>query len=144
MDGSLFDRITKLLIDAAPRRQAVRAAAGASLAAVAARFGVDDAGARKKKRKKRCRKIGQTCGSGNGKCCNNSAVVRCEEFSNLWCQGVELTGFRCCGQVGARCDPTFGTTIDPSPISGGNCSCCADFYCGKQLDGVYRCQTDDT
>jgi hypothetical protein len=146
MDGSHFDRITKSLIAHTPRRGAIRALAGAAVASVAARLGFEEtAGKHKHKHRKRCRKIGQTCG-GKKKCCTKAGPARCLPFpSNFECQGVDLNGKRCCGQVGARCDPNFGlrTGNDPS-VSFGNCSCCDQLWCGKQPNGEFRCQEEST
>jgi len=133
MDGSLFDRITKSLSGSAARRGAVKAIAGV---AVAARFGVEAAGAKKKHR---CRKRGKTCGNGQGKCCNTSGLIRCQEFPAGECQ--ELTGFRCCGLLGASCDPDFGTP--QTDHSFGDCSCCAPLFCGPVGD-EFRCREEDT
>jgi hypothetical protein len=144
MDGSLFDRITKKLADSAPRRAAIRAGAGATLATVLASIGsVADA---RKKRKKRCRHVGQTCGSsskkGRRKCCNESGLIRCEQFPTETC--TTLSGFYCCGQVGSICDPNFGTPLKMSPSVHGNCSCCDPLYCGLQEDDQFRCQSERT
>ena len=140
MGGNLFDRIAQTLVGTAPRRATVRAFAGSGLAAVAARLGFAEGDA-KKRRKKRCRKIGQQCG-GKRKCCNTSGLVRCEEFPVLDCQ--DISGFYCCGQVGAKCDPDFGTPRGPSPDTFGNCSCCDPLFCGRQTNGEFRCQIEDT
>jgi hypothetical protein len=142
MDGKSFDRITRLLATINPRREAIRVLAGTGFAAVAARLGADGATG-----KKRCRNIGQSCGARK-RCCNESGLVRCEEFPANRCQNSgKPTGKRCCGQVGARCDPEFGTPIEnpiDSPNSRGNCSCCDPLYCGKQANGKFRCQIEDT
>jgi hypothetical protein len=139
MDASLFDRITKTLADAGPRRNAVKALAGAGLAAVTTRLGVNEASAR-------CQKIGERCG-GNKKCCNKSGLVSCEDFPTSRCLHPQKpAGKRCCGQEGARCDPRFGDPIEPrdvSPDSRGNCSCCDPLYCSKST-GEFRCQSEDT
>ena len=140
MDASLFDCITKSLADAGSRRNAVKAFVGAGLAAVSTRLGVNDASAR-------CQKIGQRCG-GNKQCCNESGLVRCENFPTPLCVDPgKPAGTRCCGQEGARCDPKFGKQLVPrkfSQTSRGNCSCCDPLYCGKQSDGKFGCQTEDT
>jgi hypothetical protein len=140
MGGSLFDRITRTLVDTAPRREAVRALAGSGLAAVAGGLGLGEVAA-KKRRKKRCRRIGQHCG-GKRKCCNGSGLVRCEEFPVLDCP--DISGFYCCGQVGAKCDPDFGEPRGPDPETFGNCSCCSPLFCGRQTNGEFRCQIEDT
>jgi hypothetical protein len=143
MDGNLFDRITKTLADSAPRRAAIRAGAGATLATALASIGsVADA----KKKKRRCRHVGQTCGSSSKKrrrkCCNESGLIRCELFPTETCP--TLSGFHCCGQLGSDCDPNFGTPLKFSPSAHGNCSCCDPLYCGEQLDGSFRCQNEPT
>jgi hypothetical protein len=109
---------------------------------VAAGATEDDAAARKKKHK-RCRKPGATCG-GRKKCCQGKGTALCQEFSNPLCQGVGLLGNVCCGAEGTICDPNFGTSLIPTEGSHGNCSCCADLYCGEQADGSFRCQTEET
>jgi hypothetical protein len=137
MDGALFDRITKTLVNAAPRRNAVKALAGIGLAAVTTDLGVEDASAR-------CQKIGQRCG-GNKTCCNKSGLVRCENFPQGECLNPgKPAGMRCCGQEGAPCDPKFGTPTGSGPGTYGNCSCCAPLFCGKRRKGVFRCQAEDT
>jgi hypothetical protein len=135
MDASLFDRITKTLADASPRRNAVKALAGAGLAAVSTRLGVNDASAR-------CQDIGKSCDGGKT-CCNTSGLVSCEPFPQGECfdPGVP-DGLRCCGGVGAPCDPHFG-------FRGkfGNCSCCAPLFCARKRQNgkvVFRCRTEDT
>jgi hypothetical protein len=136
LDGSTFDRIAKTLSDSAARRGTLKALAGGSLAALAGRLGRDPVEA--KRRRKRCRKIGQSCGTK--KCCNKSGLVRCQDFpSNQECGGFgqEITGRRCCGLVGAHCDPNFGT-----PDLFGNCSCCAHLFCG-QVGDEFRCTEED-
>ena len=140
MDGTLFDRLTKTLADAGSRRNAVKALAGAGLATVATKVGVNDASAR-------CQKIGESCG-GNRKCCNQSGLVSCEHFPTSLClHPHKPAGRRCCGQEGARCDPNFGDPLEPreiSPHARGNCSCCDPLFCGKQPNGDYRCQAEST
>ena len=144
MDGSSFDRITKLLTAINPRREAIRVLAGTGFAAVAARLGADEIEARKK----RCRKIGQSC-TGKRKCCRNDrAEVSCVEFVEPRtgeCFGEDLrAGFRCCGQIGHPCDPNFG---DREGAGFGNCSCCPPLFCGRKKKKdrfVFRCQAEDT
>jgi hypothetical protein len=141
VDSKLFDRITRVLAGISPRRDAAKALAGTGFAAIAARYGLVATGAKKKK--KRCRKIGQSCG-GRKKCCHKSGLVRCQSFPHRDCIGVEFTGRRCCGLEGAPCDPNFGEPLSPDPLTFGNCSCCLGLFCGKQLDDSFKCQTEDT
>ncbi|MFN8591832.1 MAG: hypothetical protein U0031_10265 [Thermomicrobiales bacterium] len=138
MDGRTFDRIVATLSGSGPRRDAVKVALAAGLSVAASRFRTPDTQAGKKKR---CRKIGESCG-GKHKCCNNSRSVKCQEFPVGECQ--DLSGFHCCGIEGARCDPHFGTPSGGGPNTFGNCSCCGPLFCGKQLNGEFRCQTEDT
>jgi hypothetical protein len=145
MDSNAFDRLARAFSGIAPRRNAVQAAIGAGIAASVSRVGSAGVAA-KKKRKRRCRKPGERCG-GKHKCCDKSGPTRCATFDSFLCSGVSLGGRRCCGQEGARCDPTFGDPIeDPvdSPNSVGNCSCCEPLYCGEQPNGQFRCQEEDT
>jgi hypothetical protein len=147
VDSKLFDRISKSLAGLSPRRDAAKALAGTGFAAAVARYRIEITGAKKKR--KRCRKIGQTCG-GKKKCCNKSGLVRCRPFTNIDCDGVDLTGNRCCGLEGAPCDPNFGEpAAGGNPMTAfGNCSCCpglvSGLFCGKQSDGSFKCQTTDT
>jgi hypothetical protein len=136
MDDAVFDRLAKMLASGGHRRIAVKVTAVAGLTALAARFGDDEAVA-KKKRKKSCRTFGQTC--GKKKCCTTKGPAKCQEFNNQECDGVELSGKRCCGLEGARCDPDFG-----NQELFGNCSCCHPLFCGQQPNGQFRCQTEDT
>jgi hypothetical protein len=137
VDGSTFDRIVKSLAGLAPRRGALKVAVVAGASGAASRHGLAETVARKR----RCRRRGQKCG-GRKKCCNRSGLVRCREFPVLDCK--DISGLRCCGLEGASCDPDFGTPAGPSPTSFGNCSCCGPLFCGKQVDGSFRCQTEDT
>jgi hypothetical protein len=144
VDGRTFDRIAKALSGMVPRREAVRAVLGTGAAATAAQIGLVATAARQRRKKKvRCRKPGEVCG-GKKKCCTKNGPAVCQEFSSLLCVGVDLTGTRCCGQEGAGCDPNFGTPLEMSPTSRGNCSCCSPLFCGEQTDGSFRCQTEDT
>jgi hypothetical protein len=140
MDGINFDRFARTLASPSHRRRALVALAGVGLLGASVHDSDDVSG---KKKKKRERKLGQTCG-GKKKCSKKKGPVSCQPFPSNLCQGVALTGNRCCGLEGSRCDPTFGTPIDVSPISGGNCSCCEQLFCGKQLSGEFRCQVEDT
>jgi hypothetical protein len=142
MNGSVFDRIVMNLAGHGHRREAFRALAAGGVLLAGGSFDAELA-AGKKKKKKRERKLGQTCG-GKKKCSKKKGPVSCQPFDNNLCVDVELSGNRCCGLEGSLCDPGFGTPIDVSPISGGNCSCCSQLYCGKQLTGEFRCQVDDT
>jgi hypothetical protein len=143
MDASRFDRLVRSLSDRLLRRDALRALVGGGVV-VATGAADDDATARKKKKHKRCKKPGAACG-GHKKCCQGDGATLCQAFNNPQCQGVTLTGNRCCGVEGTPCDPTFGTGLVPmDPGSRGNCSCCADLFCGEQTDGSFRCQTEFT
>lgn len=141
MDAPRFDRLVRSLSDRLLRRDALRALVGGGVV-VAAGAAEDDATARRKKRK-RCKKPGGACG-GRKKCCQGDGTALCRAFNNPQCQGVSLTGNRCCGAEGAICDPTFGTPLGTTPGQRGNCSCCADLFCGEQSDGSFRCQTEQT
>lgn len=138
MDSLTFDRIAKALSGITPRREALRAAIGAGATAAAMKHGDISLARKKRRHKKRCRKIGQTCG-GKQKCCTGAGNTLCQPFENSECFGVDLEGLRCCGTEGTRCDPTFG-----QPGAFGNCSCCSPLFCGEQMDGSFRCQTEDT
>lgn len=142
MDAPRFDRLVRSLSDSLFRRDALRALAGGGVV-VAAGTPDDDAAAGKKKKHKRCKKPGAACG-GRKKCCQGGGTALCQPFNNTLCQGVDLTGNRCCGVEGTICDPNFGTPLVPTEGSHGNCSCCAGLYCGKQTDGSFRCQTEET
>jgi hypothetical protein len=143
MDGNHFDRIVKTLADRAPRRETIKALAGGGLLAAAG--GLDASAKRKKnKHKKKERKIGQTCG-GRKKCSKKQGPVACQPFPSPLCEGVDLTGNRCCGLEGTICDPNFGTPLEPTPVTGvGNCSCCDPLFCAEQTDGSFRCQIEPT
>ncbi|MFT4040046.1 MAG: hypothetical protein QM692_17840 [Thermomicrobiales bacterium] len=159
MDASQFDRLARTLADPLLRRQAVRTLAGALAGGVALTAGAaTETAARKKKhrksKKKRkttttttpppCRQPGEDCADATT-CCQTGGMTVCRPFLNTQCTGVALTGNRCCGVEGTVCDPTFGTPLIPmSPNSHGNCSCCAELFCGEQLDGSFRCQTEPT
>jgi len=142
MDGHTFDRLARALAGSTARRAAMKALAGGGLAVAGATAGVHDGDAKKKK--KRCRKPGQACG-GQKKCCKDKGPTVCQDFPPTFCKGVDLTGNRCCGLEGAKCNPNFGTPIENMiPTSVGNCSCCDPLYCGKQANGEFRCQVEDT
>jgi hypothetical protein len=136
------------LADTGPRRVAVRALAGVGLATVAARIGAEETSAGKK----RCRKIGQRCRVEKNNCCPSKfGEVSCVEYPEGAtqvgeCLGEDLRpGFRCCGQLGVRCDPNFG---DSQGNGFGNCSCCPPLFCGRKKkkngDVIFRCQAEDT
>lgn len=128
MDGNAFDRITKKMTGSAPRRQAVRTIAGAGLAAVVSRVGIDSVDA-----KRRCRKRLKTCG-GKKKCCNNSGFIKCGEVvdtSKPQCEG--FSGRYCCGQDGAACDPELG-----------NCDCCGELFCWPYSEELSLCRSEAT
>ena len=115
MDASVFDRITKRLAGSMPRRNAVRVFSATSFAALASRFGGDEAVAKKNK-KKRCRKRQQTCG-GRKKCCNRSGLIKCDIVSEpMGC--ANLTKKVCCGLDGAHCNPDLD-----------RCDCCGELFC---------------
>ena len=140
MDAPRFDRLVRSLSDRLLRRDALRVLAGGGV--VLASGAADDAAGKKKRR--RCRKPGATCG-GRKKCCQGNGATLCQSAPNPQCQGVTLTGNFCCGVEGTVCDPDFGTPVSPiDPGSRGNCSCCADLFCGQQPDGSFRCQTEPT
>lgn len=138
MIGPGFDRLTRRLAARAPRRETIATLAAAGWTLVGGRPG-DQAAAKSR----RCRTFGQRCG-GKHKCCAKKGPASCQPFPSSLCKGVDRTGDRCCGMEGAVCDPQFGMPIDISPTSGGNCSCCEPLFCGKQPDGMFRCQTEDT
>lgn len=140
MDALRFDRLVRSLSDRLLRRDALRALVGGGVVVAA---GAADADARKKKRPKRCKKPGGACGPRK-KCCQGEGATLCQAFANPLCDGVDLTGNRCCSVEGSLCDPEFGTPLAKTPGSHGNCSCCANLYCGKQTDGSFRCQTEET
>lgn len=140
MDDNLFDRMVKTLAGVRPRRAALRALAASGIAAATARIaGIDAVATKKKKKKKRCRRIGQDCG-GKKKCCDNAGPARCEDFPTGECKGTFSPGKRCCGKVGARCDPNFGIPEGTR----GNCSCCTPLFCEDQGGGNFRCQEEPT
>jgi hypothetical protein len=146
VDGSIFDRLVKNLAGRAPRRETLRVIASGGLVAAATRMSADESAAKKKKRKrkKKARKLGQTCG-GKQKCSQKLGSAVCQEFASTTCQGVDLSGNRCCGLEGTICDPNFGTPIEPNPVEAvGNCSCCDPLFCGKQPNGEFRCQVEPT
>jgi hypothetical protein len=122
MAVQLFDRIARSLTDGSPRREALKGFLGSSLAALAARIGIDATTAKKKK--KRCRKRLQSCG-GKKKCCDKNQTA-CQEFPTLNC--ADFIGRRCCGQEGASCD-----------VSLANCDCCSGLFC-TLVDGEARCR----
>ena len=135
MDGRHLDRIAKSLARSAARRETLKASLGGLLAAA---FGT--AGLEAEAKKKRCTKRRHLC-EGKAKCCGDR--IRCKDFPQQECQGVDLPpGKRCCGIEGASCDPHFGVSTGGN--SRGNCDCCGPLWCGKQNDGKYRCQPEGT
>lgn len=154
MDPAHFDRLARTVADPLLRRQALRALTGAL--ALTAGAATETAARKKKHRKKKkhkttttttpppCRQPGEECADAAA-CCQTSGTTVCQPFLNTQCMGVALTGNRCCGVEGTLCNPAFGTPLIPmSPNSHGNCSCCAELFCGEQLDGSFRCQTEPT
>lgn len=125
MNERRFDRLTKALSDRAHRRTTLKAFAASVLTTLGASIGLDEAGAKKKKR--RCRKRRQACG-GKKKCCGGDTA--CREFPTLTCS--TLTGRRCCGLEGAECDNAPGIN---------NCDCCDGLFCGG-VEGLGLCQEE--
>jgi hypothetical protein len=143
MDGGVFDRIVMNLAGHRHRREALRALAAGGVLLAGGSFDAEQA-AGKKKKKKRERKLGQTCG-GKKKCSKKNGPAVCQEFGSSLCVGVTLTGNRCCGLEGSKCDPNFGVSPEPDPVNSvGNCSCCEPLFCGTLLDGEFRCQVEPT
>ena len=129
MGGLRFDFIVKTLIANTPRRDAIKALASGTLAAVAVKFGADGTDARKKKR--RCRDRRRTCG-GKKKCCGQkSGLIACREFPTTTC--TTLSGRHCCGLEGAVCsnEPAIN-----------NCDCCDSLFCGGIAGQEGRCQEE--
>ena len=137
MDGRHLDRIAKTLAGSAARRETLKASLGGLLAAA-----LGTTGPEAEAKKKRCTKRRHLC-EGKAKCCGDR--IRCKDFPQQECQGVDLPpGKRCCGIEGASCDPNFGEPTGGSPKTFGNCDCCDPLWCGKKKDGKYRCQTQET
>lgn len=126
MDGNRFDRISRSLIARLPRREAVKALAGSGLVIVAARLGLEEMDARKK----RCRKQGRSCG-GKKKCCGNK--LKCQNITKPGCDHV--TGKRCCGLEGAVCNNDADNN--------SHCDCCDGFFCSGTT-GLGHCQSTMT
>jgi hypothetical protein len=112
MDASHFDYLARSLIGASSRRDLLRGAATTAVGLVTLQFH-GDAGAKKRhKRKKRCRKLGQSCGtSGERKCCRRDGVI-CNDFS--------LDRFRCCKADGESC--TVGSECCANECELGVCT----------------------
>jgi hypothetical protein len=127
MSDDVFDRIAKTISRAVPRRDAVRALAGTSLAGIAGSLGLGEAAGKHHHHHhhRRCRKPRQTCG-GKKKCCGDN--IACHEFPTATCS--TLTGRHCCGLEGAPCnyDSSFN-----------DCDCCDGLFCGGTT-GEGRCQ----
>jgi hypothetical protein len=123
MDGARFDRIIKALVARGHRRDALKALAGSGLVVAAGSAG-EEAGAKKK----RCRKRGKTCG-GKKKCCDKKD--KCRSSSDPQCL---LTGSYCCGIEGAPCSKD-----DPSGL--GVCECCGGLHCSPVN---FRCASETT
>lgn len=108
MDGSRFDAWT---------RRRFGLAAGGLVGSFAGLFGIgeDDAKAKKGK-KKRCRKLGQSCkSSGKRACCKKKGLA---------CLQAEGGGSQCCRR--------------------GQASCASDGQCcsGSCMDGLCQCKTN--
>ncbi len=130
MDGSRFDAWT---------RRRFGLAAGGFAGALRGLMGFDGAVAKKgKKRKRRCKRAGQGCGSGKRrKCCKNlvcqpieargGAKLCCREVggscsleNNVCCSGL-CNGIECfCKTVGGNCD-FDANCCTPLTCEGGTC-----------------------
>ena len=127
MDEHRFDAMVRAIAGrAANRRGALRALAGAGFAGALGRVGTAAAA---------CRRRQQTCGDGQGRCCNDLACCggRCRNLQ---------TDERFCGGCRTACDVDQGQTCragqcvcpDGRPPCGGtccpdNCYCNADNRC---------------
>jgi hypothetical protein len=129
MDGTGFDRLSKLLFGVAPRRAAIQTIAGTGLAVASGTVGSDVAGAKKKK-KKRCRRRTQTCG-GKKKCCKKSELVVCDVVT-LPMECADSAKDVCCGQDGAPCNPDRNS-----------CDCCGELFC-VQYETENLCRSEAT
>jgi hypothetical protein len=108
MDESRFDAWT---------RRRFGATVSGALTALISLAGVNDSEAKKKrKKKKRCRKLGKTCG-GKRKCCGS---LPCETIDGL-------SGKRCCHQSGESCS--------------GEEDCCGFLFCNS---GSGLCDVPDS
>ncbi len=142
MNGNRFAVIVRTLIGHTPRRVAIKALAGAALAAVAARFNVDPIEANKKKKRRRrrrrkrnqrqtCVERGLTC-DGSVKCCGQeSGLTACREFPTTTC--TTKSGRFCCGLEGAVCS---------NDLAINNCDCCDGLFCGGIPGQEGRCQEE--
>ena len=112
MGGKPFDRLAKVAAASPARRDIVRAFAGSSLAALAARLGTVGVDAKKR----RCRKLHQVCGKKK-KCCGSK--LKCDRITKSGCESV--AGRRCCGRIGATCDNDAD--------GNSHCDCCDGLFC---------------
>ena len=137
MDGGMFDRITRTLGATSVRRKALHGALGGGIAAVAGRLGNDAEAKKKKRHKKKCPNVCETCGTSgtpccelredcsNGKTCCNQAA--CRAHTKDLCATL-LPGDRCCGIEGTACDP-----------NAQHCDCCDDLVCSADGLGNFIC-----
>ncbi|MFT4039489.1 MAG: hypothetical protein QM692_14980 [Thermomicrobiales bacterium] len=124
MDGSQFDAMAKRVTESR------RALVGGSLAALAGALSLREAGARKKRRKKKCKTPKVKCGKQclpAGACCTNAECGTCQTCSGNAC--VVAPAGSACG-VGGRCngtacigEGTFGCTTNDDFCAGENVPC---------------------
>jgi hypothetical protein len=95
MDAKRFDRLTRSLKDASSRRALLQGVATTTVGLVTLQFDREAEAKKNRKRKKRCRRLGQSCSpAGKRKCCKRNGVI---------CDDTALNRFRCCEAAGASC-----------------------------------------
>jgi len=95
MDAPRFDCLTRSLTDASSRRALLQGVATTAMGLTALRFSGEAEAKKRHKRKKRCKRLGQSCSrGGKRKCCKRGGVI---------CDDTSLDRFRCCKADGASC-----------------------------------------
>jgi hypothetical protein len=145
MDAERFDTLVRSFNKLAPRRAAL-GVLGGGLAALLARFGQDDAEAKKKKKRKKCKGKKKKCGKkcipktgccpscqGDQSCVDGTCVCPIDTFP---CGSSCVTGDECCvaSDCGGiyQCVDGFCLCPDPSEVPCTASSCCnpaADEVC---------------
>jgi CelD/BcsL family acetyltransferase involved in cellulose biosynthesis len=93
MDAIRFDRFARSFTGASSRRALVQGVATTAMGLAALRLSEEAEAKKHHKRKKRCKKLGQSCRRGGQRRCCQGAI--CDDFA--------LDRFRCCKADGESC-----------------------------------------
>jgi hypothetical protein len=95
MDAMRIDRLACSLTHSSSRRDLLRGVAITAMGLVTHQVHREAEASKNRRRKERCRRLGQSCSpAGKRKCCKRNGVI---------CDDTALNRFRCCEAAGAAC-----------------------------------------